>query len=90
MTESKIINDDTELQLLRELRDDQRALLQVQREHHAMYLKQLERIERINDQAERLQNRAGRAQKLLFFVVLPATLILLALISWPSLRHYFG
>ena len=72
--------------LLREIRDNQREALAVQREHLALYAKQLERVERINDKAEALQVRAGRTAKFALWL-LPVILALLLAISWPYLRY---
>jgi ABC-type uncharacterized transport system involved in gliding motility auxiliary subunit len=84
------MNEDSELSVLREIRDQQRELLQLQREHYAVYRQHLDRAERINDVAERLQQRGLRAQTLIFFVVLPLLLLLIAFIAWPTLRHLIG
>ena len=54
-------NDPHIAQLLREIRDQQRESLCLQREHIAAYKAQMARIERLNAQAESLQGRAGKA-----------------------------
>ena len=74
--------------LLREIRDNQREALAVQREHMALYAKQLERVERINDKAEALQARAARTVKYAAWL-LPVVLALLLAISWPYLRYFW-
>ena len=74
------------IELLREIRDNQRESLRLQREHMALYERQLGRIERINDRAEAIQGRAGRAAKLILWVALPLVALLLALMTWPYLR----
>ncbi|MCI4568773.1 hypothetical protein [Lysobacter sp. CFH 32150] len=80
--------DDYELAgLLRDIRDNQREALQVQREHMALYQKQLERIERINDRAEAIQGRAGKAVKFILWIAIPLVALLLVLMSWPYLRY---
>lgn len=80
--------DDSELAgLLRDIRDNQREALQVQREHMALYQKQLERIERINDRAEAIQGRAGKAVKFILWIAIPLVALLLVLMSWPYLRY---
>jgi len=81
------MTDDTELSLLREIRDQQREALRLQREHMALYQRQLDRVERINDRAEVLQARAGRAVRLILWVALPLVGLLLALMFWPWLRQ---
>jgi len=54
--------------LLSEIRDQQRLQLErqlealtVQREQFALYQGQLDRVDRINDRAERIQGHAGKA-----------------------------
>ena len=79
--------DDTELELLREIRDNQREALQVQREHMLLYQQQLARVERINDRAEAIQGRAGRAVKFILWIAIPLVSVLLALMLWPYLRY---
>jgi hypothetical protein len=72
--------------LLREIRDQQREALKLQRDHIELYQAQLARIERINDRAESMQGRAGKALRLILIVVLPAMGLLLMLMFWPYLR----
>ena len=79
--------DDTELALLREIRDNQREALQLQREHMALYQRQLERVERINDRAEAIQGRAGKAAKFILWIAIPLVALLLALMFWPYFRY---
>ncbi|GAB3377639.1 hypothetical protein [Lysobacter fragariae] len=76
--------------LLREIRNNQRAALELQREHMGMYQKQLERIERINDRAESIQRRAGTALRLILMLAIPAVLVLLALMLWPYFSRLLG
>lgn len=75
--------DDPQLALLREIRDNQRQALQVQREHMQLYQQQLARVERINDRAEAIQGRAGNAAKVILWIAIPLVLLLLALMLWP-------
>lgn len=87
---------DTELvELLREIRDQQREQLAMQsraldeqRELFSLQRANLERVERIHDRAEALQARAGHGQRIIVWLLLP--LIGLALIAalWPQLRYY--
>jgi hypothetical protein len=77
--------DDSELALLREIRDNQREALQVQREHMQLYEQQLARVERINDRAEAIQGRAGRAAKFILWIAIPLVFLLLVLMLWPHL-----
>ena len=79
--------DDSELALLREIRDNQREALQVQREHMQLYQQQLARVERINDRAEAIQGRAGKAAKFILWIAIPLVTLLLALMLWPYLRY---
>jgi ABC-type uncharacterized transport system involved in gliding motility auxiliary subunit len=74
--------------LLREIRDNQREALQIQREHMALYTQQLARVERINDRAEAIQSRAGKSIKAVLWVALPLVGLLLAAMLWPYLRYY--
>ena len=79
--------DDSELALLREIRDNQREALQVQREHMQLYQQQLARVERINDRAEAIQGRAGKAAKFILWIAIPLVTLLLALMLWPYVRY---
>ena len=74
--------------LLREIRDNQREALQVQREHMALYTQQLARVERINDRAEAIQSRAGKSIKAVLWIALPMVGLLLVAMLWPYLRYY--
>ena len=74
--------------LLREIRDNQREALQIQREHMALYTQQLARVERINDRAEAIQTRAGRSIKAVLWIALPLVALLLAVMLWPYIRYY--
>lgn len=74
--------------LLREIRDNQREALKIQREHVELYTRQLGRVERINDRAEAIQARAGKSIKFVLWVALPLVLLLLAFVLWPYLRYY--
>ena len=79
--------DETELAVLREIRDNQREALQLQREHMALYQKQLGRVERINDRAEAIQGRAGKAAKFILWIAIPLVALLLVLMFWPYFRY---
>ena len=74
--------------LLREIRDNQREALQMQREHMALYTQQLTRVERINDRAEAIQSRAGKTIKAVLWIALPLVGLLLVAMLWPYLRYY--
>ena len=87
---------DEVVQLLREIRDGQRAqlakqdeALRVQREQAAIVQRQAERAERINDRAEQLQ--AGSAQimsvaRKTLFALLPILVLLIAYVTWLIFR----
>lgn len=77
-------------QLLRDIRDQQRESLALQREHIALYKAQMDRIERLNAQAESLQGRAGRALKGLLWFAIPLLVLVLLLMAWPYARYMFG
>ena len=83
-------NDPQVVQLLRELRDQQRESLALQREHIALVKAQMERIERLNTQAESLQGRAGKALKGLLWFAIPLLVLVLLLMAWPYARYMFG
>lgn len=83
-------NDPQVTQLLRELRDQQRESLALQREHIAVYKAQMERIERLSVQAESLQGRAGKALKGLLWFAIPLLVLVLLLMAWPYARYMFG
>lgn len=74
--------------LLREIRDNQREALRMQREHIDLYAQQLSRVERINDRAEAIQSRASRSIKAVLWIALPLVGLLLAAMLWPYLRYY--
>lgn len=87
---------ETELvDLLREIRDQQREQLALltraldeQRELSALQRANLERVERIHDRAEALQERAGRGQGVIVWVMLPLVALALIAMLWPQLRYY--
>ena len=72
--------------LLRQIADQQREALQLQREHMRLYAEQLGRVERINDRAEALQARAGRSIRLVLWCAVPLLLLLIAFMLWPYLE----
>jgi len=80
--------------LLREIRDQQRTQLQgqaealaLQRQQFDLYQQQLGRVERINDRAEAIQRRAGKATKIVLWLLLPAMLMVLLALAWPWIRY---
>ncbi|GHA77188.1 hypothetical protein [Cognatilysobacter bugurensis] len=90
------MGQDTELvDLLRQVRDQQREQLALQtraldeqRELFALQRANLERVERIHDRAEALQDRAGRGQRIIVWVMLPLLAFALIALMWPQLRYY--
>lgn len=70
------------------MRDNQREALELQREHVALYLKQLDRVDRINGRAEALQARAGRLLKLVLYIAVPLLGLLIVAAAWPYLRYF--
>ena len=81
--------------LLREMRDQQRLQLQhqvealaLQRQQFDLYQQQLARVERINERAEAIQNRALRASKIVLWVLLPLFGVALLMLLWPWLRYW--
>jgi uncharacterized membrane protein (DUF106 family) len=65
--------------------------LALQRQQFELYQQQLARVERINDRAEAIQDRAGRAMRLVLWVLLPLLLaIALVAVLWPWLRYWTG
>ena len=76
--------------LLREIRDNQVEGFRLQREHMALYQRQLDRVERINDRAEAIQSRASKALRVVLWIALPLVLVLLATMLWPWLRYWLG
>lgn len=79
------MTDESELALLREIRDNQREALRLQQEHIDLYQRHLERAERINARAESLQQRAGKALRFILLVAIPLVVLLLVLMLWPYL-----
>lgn len=87
---------ETELvELLREIRDQQREQLALQaraldeqRELSALQRANIERAERIHDRSEALQDRAGRGQRVIAWVMLPLVVLVLIAMLWPRLRYY--
>ena len=78
------------LALLREMRDNQRDGLALQREHIQAYQRQLDRIERINDRAEAMQGRAGRIIRIILLVAVPLLCLLLVLMLLPYFLRLFA
>ena len=79
--------DDTTA-LLREIRDNQQEALRLQREHMALYQRQLDRVEHINDRAEAIQARSLKAVRVILWIALALALVVLASLLWPWLRYW--
>ena len=85
------MTDSSELTaLLREIRDNQREALALQREYMSMYQQQLGRIERINDRAEALQGRAGKTIKFILLIAVPLVCLLLILMFASYFSRLFA
>jgi hypothetical protein len=78
------------LALLREIRDNQREALAVQRAHITLYQRQLDRIERINDRAEAIQGRAAKAVRVILLIAIPLVCLLLVLMMLPYVFRLFA
>jgi ABC-type uncharacterized transport system involved in gliding motility auxiliary subunit len=81
------VSDDQLLTLLREMRDNQREAIALQKDHMATYAKQLDRVDRINEKAEALQVRAGKAAKVILWVILPSLAVVVLMMAWPYVRY---
>ena len=83
--------DDAEIAaLLRDIRDNQCEAIALQREHMQVYQRQLDRIERINDRAEALQGRAGKAIRIILVIAIPLVCLLLVLMLFPYFLRLFA
>ena len=85
------------LDFLKEIRDLQqeqlntlRALLEAQQAHTELYKNHMERVERINDKTEQIQNRGanlmGTARRMVF-IVLAAIVVLVFYSLWILLQY---
>lgn len=97
------MTDDVTL-LLREMRDQQQLQLErsaqslqhqadalaLQRQQFELYQQQLTRVERINERAEAIQNRALKATKLVMWVLLPLFGVVLLMLLWPWARGWLS
>ncbi|KAF1705962.1 hypothetical protein CSC71_14785 [Pseudoxanthomonas sangjuensis] len=73
------------ISVLREIRDQQREAIQLQRENMAMYREQLARVDRINERAEAIQQRAGKAIRAVLWLAIPLLLLLILSMAWRQL-----
>jgi|GEM_PF-5430693 len=79
------MSESEKLEILKEIRDNQKEAIDIQKQQFAMYEKQYDRAEKIQDKAEILQNNASRS----FKFILPVIFLLLALVCfmlWQSYR----
>ena len=77
------------LELLRDIHARQGESLDMQREQHAMAMKQFERAERLNKKAEQIQERSAQmmgAARKLFIVVVPIIILTIIYLSWLLFR----
>lgn len=77
------------VELLREMRDNQRLALQrqeealaMQREQIALVRQQYDRAERINARAEALQDRGARVVRFIQYVLVPLLAVVIVLLLW--------
>lgn len=85
-----------QIDLLREIRDNQKLQLErqaealaIQKEQFEIFKKQMEQTQRIQDRAEKLQDKSaqiiGGARKLFVFIV-PILILLILYVSWLMFR----
>jgi len=75
--------------LLEQVRDNQVAMLALQKEQFELVRRQVERTERIQDRAEELQARGVGIMKTArrsLAIVLPIVILLIAYLSWLIFR----
>ncbi len=89
-------NNQEELNILKEIRDNQKLQLErqaealaIQKEQFDIFRKQMEQTQRIQDRAEKLQDKSaqiiGGARKV-FIVVIPILFMLILYVSWLLFR----
>jgi hypothetical protein len=76
--------------LLREIRDDQREALALQRQQHEWVRAQMARAEALQSRAESLQGSAGKAIRVILWIALPLLALVLLFVLWPYARYMFG
>ncbi|MGH8198244.1 MAG: hypothetical protein ACRETI_08735 [Steroidobacteraceae bacterium] len=75
--------------LLEQVRDNQAAMLTLQKEQFELVRRQAERAERIQDRAEELQSRGMGIMKTArrsLAIVLPIVILLIVYLSWLIVR----
>ena len=73
------------IQVLEEIRDNQKLQLKLQSESHAMVQKQHDRTDRIQDRAEQIQAKSAQlvaGSRKAMMVILPIILVLVVYVSW--------
>ncbi|MFZ5568662.1 MAG: hypothetical protein ACOY95_16895 [Pseudomonadota bacterium] len=81
-------HDDDILATLREIRDDQRALLAQVQAQRALAEQQMAQSKQRIDESVGLQREALRRQRTITVVALPALLLCIAAIAWLLLRYF--
>ena len=81
-------HDDDILATLREIRDDQRALLAQVQAQRALAEQQMAQSKQRIDESVGLQREALRRQRTITVVALPALLVCIAAIAWLLLRYF--
>lgn len=81
-------HDDDILAILREIRDDQRALLSQVQAQRALAEQQMAQSKQRIDESVGLQREALRRQRTITVVALPALLLCIAAIAWLLLRYF--
>lgn len=76
------------LGILREIRDDQRALLAQVQAQRALAEQQMAQSKQRIDESVGLQREALRRQRTITVVALPALLLCIAAIAWLLLRYF--
>lgn len=74
------------LSLLREIRDQQREGLRIQKEHAGLAREQLDRSRRAVEESITLQREALSRQRSITRIAVPAILLCIALIAWLIVR----
>lgn len=80
--------DEDILATLREIRDDQRALLSQIQAQRALAEQQMAQSKQRIDESVGLQREALRRQRTITVVALPALLLCIAAIAWLLLRYF--
>ncbi len=76
--------------LLREIRDNQREALALQRQQHELVRSQMARAETLQNRAESLQGSAGKVIRGVLWIALPLLALVLLLMLWPYAKYMFG